>query len=70
LSFDNSLNFNTSIGLEGLPLLDEHGLQPSELPELGNPEEVLDLLGGTESLNLAQIRALSHRFRVSPAVFV
>lgn len=51
-------------------LLDEHGLQPCELPELGNPEEVLDLLGGKESLNLAQIRALSQRFRVSPAVFV
>jgi len=51
-------------------LLDEHGLQPSELPELGKPEEVLDLLGGKESLNLAQIRALSQRFRVSPAVFI
>jgi HTH-type transcriptional regulator/antitoxin HigA len=50
-------------------LMDEHQLTPSHLPELGDPKTVSELLTGKRELNVAQIRALSKRFKLSPATF-
>lgn len=51
-------------------LMEEHNLKPSDLPEMGNQEVVSDLLSGKKNLAVKQIKALSNRFNVSPAVFV
>ena len=51
-------------------LMEEHGLSQSDLPEVGSQGVVSEILGGKRALNVRQIRALSKRFGVSPAVFV
>lgn len=50
-------------------LMDEHGLTQSELPEVGSQGVVSEILRGKRELNVRQIRSLSTRFGVSPAVF-
>lgn len=50
-------------------LMDEHGLTQSDLPEIGSQGIVSEILHGRRALNARQIRALSERFGVSPAVF-
>ena len=58
----------------GLDILDflmtEHELTPLDLPEIGPQEIISDILSGKRELNMQQIRALSKRFHVSPAVFI
>jgi HTH-type transcriptional regulator/antitoxin HigA len=57
--------------IEGLRyLMEEHGLRQSDLRELGTQGVVSEILAGKRTLNLRQIRALSARFAVSPAVFI
>ncbi len=51
-------------------LMKEHQLEPSELPELGPPDIVLEILNGARDLTVAHIHALAERFQVAPAVFV
>lgn len=51
-------------------LMDEHGLNQSELPEVGSQGVVSEILSGKRELNVRQIRALAERFKVSPAAFV
>ena len=51
-------------------LMEEHDLSQSDLPEVGSQGVVSEILGGKRALNVRQIRALSERFGVSPAVFV
>ena len=51
-------------------LMDEHGLTPSDLPEVGSQGVVSDILRGKRELHVRQIRALAQRFQVSPAVFI
>ena len=51
-------------------LMEEHNLKPSDLPKMGNQEFVSDILSGKKPLTVKQIKALSERFNVSPAVFV
>ncbi len=51
-------------------LMEEHGLQQSDLPEIGSQGAVSEILSGKRELNVRQIRALAGRFGVSPAVFV
>ena len=51
-------------------LLDEHELTQSDLPEVGTPEMIAEILCRKRELNARQIRALSKRFGVSPSVFV
>ena len=46
-----------------------HDLTQSDLPEVGSQGVVSEILGGKRTLNVRQIRALSGRFGVSPAVF-
>ncbi|HEX3526560.1 MAG TPA: transcriptional regulator [Thermoanaerobaculia bacterium] len=51
-------------------LMEEHGLEPEDLPELDGAQAVRAVLGGTRELHIGEIRALAERFRVSPAVFI
>jgi HTH-type transcriptional regulator/antitoxin HigA len=51
-------------------LMDEHRLDPSDLPEIGPPVAVSAVLSGVQALTVPQIRALSERFHVSPGAFV
>ncbi|MEZ4618593.1 MAG: helix-turn-helix domain-containing protein [Caldilineaceae bacterium] len=51
-------------------LMEEHGLQQSDLSEIGSQGVVSELLSGKRQLNVRQIQALASRFGVSPAVFL
>ncbi|MCR4291607.1 MAG: helix-turn-helix domain-containing protein [Candidatus Kuenenia sp.] len=51
-------------------LIEEHGLKQSDLGELGSQGVASEILNGKRQLNIRQIRALSKRFNVSPAVFI
>ena len=58
-------------GVEVLKLLmEEHQLEPADLPNLGSPDFVLGILNGERDLTVTHIRTLAKRFQVSPAVFV
>jgi len=50
-------------------IMQEHGLQESDFPEIGDQQKVLGILKGEQQLNTQQIRALSTRFKVSEMVF-
>ncbi|MGF6648786.1 MULTISPECIES: helix-turn-helix domain-containing protein [Paraburkholderia] len=50
-------------------LMDQHGIRQSELPEIGSQGVVSEILNGKRELNARQIRDVSKRFGVSPAVF-
>lgn len=51
-------------------LMVEHGLSSAEIPELGPVTAVEQYLAGSTELTIAQVRAVSRRFHVSPAAFV
>ena len=51
-------------------LMEEHGLNQSDLIEIGSQGVVSEILSGKRQLNVRQIKILSKRFKVSPAVFV
>jgi HTH-type transcriptional regulator / antitoxin HigA len=51
-------------------LMEEHNLTPGDLPEIGSRDVVSDILDGKQPLDVNQIRVLSERFDVSPAVFI
>jgi len=51
-------------------LMEQHGLSQGDLPEIGSQGVVSEVLSGKRELNLRQIRALSERFGVAPAVFI
>lgn len=52
-------------------LMEEHGLEPGNLPELGGEARVVyAVLAGERDLHVGEFRALAERFRVSPAVFI
>ncbi len=58
-------------GIEVLKfLMEEHQLKPSDLPALGPPDIVLEILKGERDLTATHIHALAETFQVSPAVFV
>ena len=50
-------------------LMEEHGLTQNDLSEIGSQGVVSEILRGKRELNTRQIKALSKRFGVSPAVF-
>jgi HTH-type transcriptional regulator/antitoxin HigA len=62
--------------IEGSPsdvlktLMDEHELKQSDLPEIGSQGVISEILSGKRRFNVRQIKLLSKRFKVSPAVFV
>jgi len=51
-------------------LMEEHRLKQSDLSEIGSQGVVSEILSGKRQLNVRQIKMLSQRFKVSPAVFV
>ena len=51
-------------------LMKEHGLKQSDMKEIGSQGVVSEVLSGKRSLNSRQIKSLSKRFGVSPAVFI
>ena len=51
-------------------LIKEHGVRQGDLPEIGSQGVVSEILSGKRSLNTRQVKALSTRFGVSPAVFI
>jgi HTH-type transcriptional regulator / antitoxin HigA len=51
-------------------LMEEHQLSPSDLPEIGTPDMISEILGGERELTVKHLQALATRFHVSPAVFV
>lgn len=51
-------------------LMEQNALTAKDLPELGNPNEVADVLSGKRLLNTQQIHRLSQRFHVSPTLFL
>ncbi len=61
---------------EGTPLgcmkylMEEHCLTPADLPEIGSPDMVSEILEGRRDLSKRDIVALSQRFGCSPATFL
>jgi HTH-type transcriptional regulator/antitoxin HigA len=51
-------------------LMEEHGLQPSDLTEFGSESTAKEILAGKRDITLRQIHAISSRFHVPPTVFV
>ena len=51
-------------------LMVEHGVKQSDLTEIGSQGVVSEILSGKRQLNVRQIKILSKRFKVSPAVFI
>ena len=51
-------------------LMEAHHLEPSDLPEIGTPDTVLEILNGKHELTVKHLQALAARFHVSPTVFV
>jgi len=51
-------------------LMKQHDLKQTDLHEIGSQGVVSEILTGKRELNLRQVRALSERFRVSPATFL
>lgn len=51
-------------------LMKEHGLRQTDMRELGSQGVVSEIMAGKRALNLRQVRALSARFSISPAVFI
>jgi HTH-type transcriptional regulator/antitoxin HigA len=62
--------------IEGSPndalktLMEEHDLKQSDLPEVGSQGVISEILSGKRQFNVRQIKLLSKRFKVSPAVFM
>ncbi len=50
-------------------LLEEHQLEPEDLPELGNKDEISQIIKGEKSLSKQQITYLAQRFNLSPKTF-
>jgi HTH-type transcriptional regulator/antitoxin HigA len=50
--------------------MEEHDLKQSDLPEIGSQGVVSEVLAGRRQLNIRQVKALSERFGISPAVFI
>ncbi len=51
-------------------LIEEHGLNLSDLSEIGTPKTIEAILNKEQLLNLNQIKYLAEYFKVSPQVFL
>lgn len=51
-------------------LMEEHQLGFADLPEVGTPEMILAIINGQQDLTVKQLKSLSKRFQVSPAIFI
>ncbi len=50
--------------------IEEHGLAPSDLTEIGTETQVADILNNKRELTAKHLRVLGERFHVSPGLFV
>ena len=50
--------------------MEEHELALADIPEIGTPKTISDILERKRELTVRNIRDLANRFQVSPAVFV
>ncbi|MDA3897027.1 MAG: helix-turn-helix domain-containing protein [Desulfobacteraceae bacterium] len=50
--------------------MEEHGMKQSDLHEIGSQGVISEILSGKRQINIRQIKILSKRFKVSPAVFI
>lgn len=51
-------------------LIDQYHLETSAFPEIGGRDAVEDVLEGKYDLTLGQVRVLSTRFNIDPALFL
>jgi HTH-type transcriptional regulator/antitoxin HigA len=51
-------------------LMEEHGLEQSDLSEIGSQSLVSKILNGERQLTISHIKYLSKKFGVSPSVFI
>ncbi|MBQ9579532.1 MAG: hypothetical protein IJR28_08375 [Ottowia sp.] len=51
-------------------LMEQHGLNQSQVPEVGNQSVVSQVLSGRRQLNVRQIAALCQRFGVGAGLFI
>ena len=51
-------------------LMEEYQLGLADLPEIGTPEMILAILNGQQDLTVKQLKSLSARFQLSPAIFI
>ena len=51
-------------------LMEEHQLGLADLPEVGTSEMILAIINGQLDLTVKQLKSLSTRFQVSPAIFI
>ena len=51
-------------------LMDQHGLNQSDLPEVGSQSVMSEILAGRRTLNTRQIAALVERFHVGADAFI
>ena len=64
-------SWENASGVEVLKsLMEEHDLKQDDLSEIGSQGVVSEILHGKRQLNINQIKKLSERFNVNPAVFI
>lgn len=51
-------------------LMEQHGLTQADMTDVGSQGVVSEILNGKRVLNVRQVKALSKRFKVPPAVFI
>ncbi|OSR67153.1 Antitoxin HigA [Pseudomonas syringae pv. actinidiae] len=51
-------------------LMQEHGLEQADLPEVGAQSVISDILHGKRQINIRQARAMSERFALPAAMFL
>jgi HTH-type transcriptional regulator/antitoxin HigA len=51
-------------------LMAEHELGLADLPEIGTPDVIAAIINGEQDLTSQQLKSLSKRFQVSPAIFI
>lgn len=71
--YDDQHNYqiNHGSGIQALKfLMEQHGLNQADLPEIGSQGVVSEILNGKRKLNLKQIKNLSKRFHVSAETFI
>lgn len=68
---DQEYELNQSSPVDALKyLMQEHGLKQSDLTEIGSQGVVSEILAGKRTLNIEQVKKISHKFHVSPLVFI
>lgn len=51
-------------------LVEQHGHVQKDLSDVASRSNISEILSGSRNLNLKHIKALSHKYGVSPLVFI